>query len=730
MLSCHYVPPSMADGSHGGGGTGGERGSGEAGADDRPAGRVDRRAFISLAGAAATTALSGCSNSSTGGTPTTADDRRTVDGPVLSVMTESIPSSLDMGPNMGSPYGRPHFEGFFQSLVLPTEASSGEPYTSGHTWTVDGSELSVPCAVESFEVTDDGAVRYRFDDRLSYWNGEPLDGRAYYVKDRIEWLETNGAFQEEPFGGELESDLVYRQSWIGGPTNPSAARAHVHPGMPPLPPAYSEPWLERFEDATTKDAVRQTYLDYRQGKLKMETFSEEGYGTGRFEVRSADDVTYETIEVPFGLQMNTEVVYAEPRSEYPGASDRPTLRVVCGAQGTNSRGMGGGSGSGGPREAGTFYDPRDFVKAEEVDIGQGVIAESKGDFYRSQVPDDIQQLTTMPNPDGGGLAITFNWDNDHFRRLWVRRAVVAAAPLKRMRFNQYGRGSMAPLSDSGMLGTIADRVLGEEFAESLYTYPLAPDTSLAAEWLRRAGYERVDGVWTGPDGETLSLTLSVFSPDVSEIQTFAAGLEAFGIPVETEQLLSGFSYRDNVEAGGFDVILSNVPAGRSALTYYGDWVSIGDGWLALPPIAVAGNPLGSCRDDPPMASVPSSVTLPTEPGALAVEGVDYADGDASYEYDAGETVSVCEAVARLRDPDTDEAEYRDAARRCARWYNYAVPNFVFVGDRIGLWADLNEFAVGAAEAEQSLEMSRGRPTVPLHYHVQAGTARQASDSGS
>ncbi|WP_135363247.1 periplasmic substrate-binding domain-containing protein [Halosimplex halophilum] len=716
----------MAGDAHAPGGADGGAGGGDRQADP---GRVDRRRFISLAGAAAGAALAGCSNASDDAETATAGRRRDVDGPVVSVMTGAQPSTLDMGPNTSTPAGRPHFEGLLQSLVLPTHAPSGRSLTSGHTWTVDGSELSVPCAVESFEVADDGSVRYRFDDRLTYWSGEPLDGRAYYLKDRIEWLETNGAFREEPFGGELESDTVYRRSPLGGPTNPWAARANAHPGMPPLPPAYSEPWVERFEDATTEDAVRQRYLDYRQGKLSAETFAEEGYGTGRYEVGSADDVTSELIELPHALRTNTEVVYAEPRPEYPGPTDRPTLRIVCGAAGTSAPRMSGLSGGGsGGRPSGSMYDPRDFVNGDEIDFGRGVIAESKADYFRKQVPDDIEQLTTWPNPAGGGRQLTFNWANDHLRRLWVRRAIVAAAPFERMRFNQYGRGTIEPSSDAGTLGSVAERALGESFVESLYTYPLDPDTDLAARWMRRAGYERVDGLWTGPDGEGLSLTLSVFSSEVGDVQTLVAGLESFGIAIEVEQLLAGgISYEGNVEAGGFDLLVSNVPAGRSVLPYYGDWFSVGESWMAMPPIAVAGNPLGSCREEPPLASVPASVTLPSEPGALAVDGVDYAEAGGSYDHEAGETVALCEAVDRLRDADTDEAGFREAARRCARWYNYAVPNFVFAGDRVGVWAELSEFAV-AAEEDRSLGMSRAEPTAPVHYHVQAGTLRRSGGS--
>ncbi|QPV62784.1 hypothetical protein I7X12_18990 [Halosimplex litoreum] len=679
-------------------------------------GRLDRRAFVSLAGTVAAAALSGCSNESDDD-PTTAGRQRDVDGPVVSVMTGAQPSTLDMGPSMNTPAGRPHFEGFLQSLVLPTHAPTGRSLTSDHIWTVDGSALPVPCAVESREVTDDGDVRYRFDDRLTYWSGAPLDGQAYYLRDRVGWLETNGAFREESFGGELESDIVYRRSPLAGPTNPAAARANAHPGMPPLPPAYSEPWVERFEDATTEEAVQGTYLDYHQGKLSVETFAEEGYGTGRYEVRSADDVTSELIELPYGLRTNTEVVYAEPRSEYPGPTDRPTLRIVCGSR-TSSPGIAS-------KPSGSMYDPRDFVNGDEIDFGRGVIAESKGDFFRKQVPDDIEQLTTWPNPAGGGRQLTFNWANDHLRRLWVRRAIVAAAPFERMRSNQYGRGSMAPSSDAGTLGSIAERALGESFVDSLYTYPLATDTDLAARWLRRAGYERVDGLWTGPEGEGLSLTLSVFSSEVGDVQTLVAGLEAFGIAIEVEQLLAGgISYEGNVEAGGFDLLVSNAPAGGSVLPYYGDWFSVWGSGMSMPPIAVAGNPLGSCRDDPPLASVPASVTLPSEPGSLAVDGVDYADSGGTYEHDAGETVALCETVDRLHDAGTDVEGFREAARRCARWYNYAVPNFVFAQDRVGLWAELSEFAVSADE-DRSLGMSRGEPTAPVHYHVQAGTLRRA-----
>ncbi|WP_164471559.1 periplasmic substrate-binding domain-containing protein [Halosimplex salinum] len=687
------------------------------GGESDSGGRLNRRRFVSLTGLAASAGLTGCSNETDGSDQTTAPDRAGTN--VVSVMTHAHPTSLDMGPNMGTPTGRAHFLGFLHSLVLPVHGPSGEYYTSGHTTSVGGRELSVPCAVDDYAVEDGEAVRLSFDDRLTYWNGEPLDGRPYYLADRIGWLETNGAFQEAEFGGDLLDGTEYRRAFRRGPTNAEAAGGRVHPGLPPLPPSYSEPWVERFEDATTRDAVQETYLDYRRGKLRIETFVEEGYGTGRYEVRSADDVTDEGIEVPHNLRTNAEVVYAEPRSDYPGASDRRTLRIVGGAVGADEPQV---NSSNGGRPSGSFYDPRDYLSGEEVDFGTGVIAEAKGDFFAADVPDDVEQLATWPNPAGGGLQLTFNWENEHLRRLWVRRAIAAAAPLARMRLNQYGKGTMAPSTWTGMLGTTPETVFEPGFLDSLYDYPLAADYERAATWLRRAGYERVDGLWTSPEGSTLSLTLTVFSPEIAEIETLVAGLESFGVAIEIRQLLGGgLDYEDNIRRGAFDLLLTDVPGGWSPTTYYNDWFAAGEGWTAIPPIAVAGNPLGSCRDDPPLASVPESVTLPEDPGALAVDGVDYADGGATYEFDdAGETVSPCSEVERLRAPDTGEAGFREAARRCARWYNYALPNVVFVQDRVGLWTNRSKVAL-ASDDELSLRMSRGRPTAPQHYHVQAGT---------
>jgi len=685
--------------------------------------RIGRRTFVSLVTGAATTTLAGCSNNDTAGT--TAGQRPDGVANAVSVMTGAIPTSLDMGPNLGPVAGRLHFEGFLHSLVLPRHGPTGDRLTSGHTWRVDGSELSVPCAVQSYEVVDGATVRLQFDDRLTYWNGEPLDARAYHHRDRILWLEDDGALREESFDGELISATEYLWSPVAEPTNTIAARSDVHPGMPPLPPSYSLEWIERFEDATTEAKVQQASLDFRQGKLSIEEFVEAGYGTGRYEVPSADDVTTELIELPHSLRSNFEVVYLEPRAAYPGPTDRPPLRILGGVTGVGTPQIRSRTGD---DRSGTFYDPRDVVAGGEADIGTGVIGDGLGEFHREQVPGRIEQLQTWPNPASGGVQLTFNWDNEHLRRLWVRRALVAAAPLERTRRNAYGSGTAPVSAQSGMLGRTDVSAFGTAFVDSLYDYPLAADHDIAASWLRTAGYERADGLWRAPNGDSLALTLCVFAPNVQQVQTLASGLEAFGVAVDVRQLLGKETeYQDVVSGGGFDLLLTRVPGGYDPTAFYGDWFAVGSGWAATPPIAVVGNPFETCRDGQTTASVPDSVTLPSDPGALAVDGVEYPDGGSKYEWDtAGETVALCEEVQRLRAEGTDESRFYEAARRCARWYNYALPSVVFVRDRAALWANRRQLTVATAD-ERSTAMGRGEPTAPLHYHVQAGTLRRASD---
>ena len=684
---------------------------------ERGAGAFGRRAFLAAA-AGVVTGLAGCSEATRGDRSTATADGG---GGAPTLMTGDRPSIVDFGPSTQSTGG--HLLGFLHALVLPVDGSTGEHRTSGHTVTVGGRELTVPCVISDVEVdAEDDSVTLTTDDRLTYWNGEPLDARAYWLRDRVEWHATYGDVEDRPFEGELVSDTEYRRAVDAAVANPLVPHPSVHPGPPPLPPSYTEQWVEQFEDATTGTAVRNAYGDYVRGRLDAETFVEDGLGSGRYAVESTDDITEEAIDLPVGMQTNTEVLYLTERPDHPGSASVPRFRLVCGAGGISAGVSGSIAGVGG---SAPVYDANVFANYGNVDLAAGGIGPGNADFAPGPLPDPIEQATTYPSPAAGGQQLLFNWENDHLRRLWVRRAVVAAAPLALVRDNGGGRAAVSPTHDAGMLSRADERAFDASFLDSLYDYPVERDEETAAEWLREAGYDRQGGEWVGPDGDRLGLTLLSFSAQYNSTRAIADSLQSFGVGVDFEQIRR-FEYPNYVNGGEFDLLLASVPGGRSPVQFYGDWFSTGEGWTATSPITVAGNPLGSCTEEPPMASVPASVTLPEEPGAIRIEGVDYGDGGAAYEWDAGETVSVCEAIERLRTAD-EAATAREAARVCARWYNYAVPNVVFRQRRAGVWAHTGRLSLPLGDGPAATG-ARGEPVVPEHYHLQAGTVTPVGES--
>jgi len=707
-----------------------------AGADPRRATRpLDRRRFLALAGSAVATGAAGCGNDGEGTatplTPRTDDD-------IVTVMTSGLPRTFDFGPSLDQPAGLAHLEGFFQSLVLPADLPTGEYYTSGHTWAVDGREVSVPCAVTDFEL-DGTTVELDFDDRLTYWNGDSLDGRAYHLRDRVVWLGNGEQFGGESFDHELVDATTYRRVLDSEAANRFDAHRAVHPGMSPMPPSFTEPWVERFETVSTEEELVDRFLDYVQGIVHLDAFVEEGYGSGAYEVESPDDIRREAVDVA-GVTANRVSVYASPRSDHPGEPGIDRLRVLTNVgHGSivNSRANGGaawsplavpGSAAGGGGVRGAVAEQGTILDSGTGGFGTGVVG-PHGDIEPANVPDAVEQVASYPEPLRRGRGLVFDWGNDHLRRLWVRRALVAALPLERAARRTSSQSMQAPARQTGLLSGTDASVFEGAFLEQLYEYPVAADTETAARWLREAGYERPDDQWVGPGGEPLGFRiLAAGQWDLTVARVLSNGLTSFGIAAAVDNVSRPF-YQERVFTREFDLALTTFPGGWSASRVYGDWYDDQGRWRSASPVTVFGNPLDSCREGGP-ASSPDAVTLPTESGKLRIEDVDYPEGGSTYRWpDAGGVErSVCRAATRLREPGVDREAYREAATVCARWYNYAVPNFVFAQDVVGLWADTGRLTVPRSD-HPATGLSRAGPVAPEHYHVQAGTVRVGSDDG-
>jgi len=338
--------------------------------------------------------------------------------------------------------------------------------------------VSVPAAVEAVDFDDDTAV-LGFDGRLSYWNGESLDARAFQLREPVQWLAAGGALESESFDLEIVDDRTLRRS--GLTPNRFAARDAVHPGLPPLPPSFHEPWVDRLENAGTRETVEQGLADYYRGRVDLTTFVEEGYGSGAYRVGSPEDVRQEVIDIPTGAA-NAPAVYATPRNEYPGEVSVERLRVLtgfgAGDGGTSVDGLSMVPGGGGSADGGDPYRGANVVYAGGTSFGAGLIGGANAPLVRSNVPERIRQRGTFRVPTGG-LALVFNWGNDHLRRLWVRRALVAAAPFDRVVDNVAGPASVPPAGDTGLPSRVADRVFEDSFRGSLYDYPAESDTETA-----------------------------------------------------------------------------------------------------------------------------------------------------------------------------------------------------------------------------------------------------------
>lgn len=635
---------------------------------------IGRRAFASLAVGGATASLAGCYE-----TGQVVDDDE-LDGTTLrvAVVGDLVPEAQfnrfwASGPS-------PAALDFLRQLLLPVEASTGALRTSGHTVAVEGESVSVPCLVADYEIDAPAAVDLRLDDRLSYWDGTPMDAEALWRHERLRWLVDDGPFRNDAFAGERTGAFGYRRAIAanGGP-NRFAARSSVPPpeGVP-VHPSRTGPWVERLDDATTRSELGEAREDLFGDPLDFETYLEAGYGSGAFEPAGED-------------ALRNLAVVLRRREDHPGDPGVDNLVV---------------------RIASDQGDYAGVIRSGAVGAGHGAVG-------TSAVPDRVAQLATYPDSSVPATQLVFDWTGADVRRLWVRRAVVAALPLEEIASTIGGADLAVPRHHSGLPARVDERALGASFCESLYDYPVAADPSTAREWLQAAGYAREDG-WIGPDGDQLALSLVLLGGGLSTLgRVVRNALRDAGIDA-TAHTRDPARYESALASADFDLTIGWTPTGRSPLDYYADHVRSTPG-LTLPPIARVNGGVDGPDSDP--GFVPERASVPAAPGALRIEGAAYADGGAgAHHTDAGETLRLRDRVDDLWAADTDEAGYREAARQCARWYNYALPNLVLARPVTGPWADVEAYAV-PSEGSRALRTEPWTHPNPIHYHVQAGTIR-------
>ncbi len=648
--------------------------------------QLDRRDFSKLLVASAVGSIAGC-----GGDAGSGISDEDLEGRTLTVVGQTSASRSQLNPYALRQRGV-SIRDFLDQLVLPVLDPTGDPLTSGHTWNVGDVEVSVPCAVSEYQIDPPDGYTLTFDDRLTFWNGEPLDARAFEHRDRI-WHLLNWKFDDErSFTGELLSDTEYRRTFPDG-RNRLEIERELFPGNPPFPRTFTDPWYQQLVDASSQDAVDEVFSDLSAEDITFATFAEEGYGTGAFALESTEDIY-------------TNSIVARARDDHPVDSSISNLLIQLAGGPESNQILASTLGSG------------------DIDVGSAIIADEGGDLDRQSISENIAQQGLYHSPRAPGTQLLFNWGNKHIRRLWVRRALVAAIPFDEAISNVWGATRSPPVHQTGLLSSVDEATFEDDFLSALQQYPMEQDEETAGQWLERAGYHEENSTWQSPDGEALQVRMLIARGDATSNtlgQTIVNGLDAFGLTVALTNARSD-GYENALQTGDYELAIGSTPGDWSPVRQYAADLSLGRGGIGGSPLSIGGNPLDTCSEESRPFSTPATVTLPDEPGAMTIEGASYDGGGATYQHDGGIDVSICEAADRLTAPDSDDDELQEAAEICARWYNYAIPNVVFAQDRIGLIGNVEEFTFPAAESPATKAM-RSWTTNPAHYHVQAGIIR-------
>jgi hypothetical protein len=564
---------------------------------------------------------------------------------------------------------------YFQDLVKPVYVPGGdELLTSGHTWDapwVEGTEeIELHTYLASIEVTPPYEAVVSLDESLTYWDGTPLDAEAWRLHDRLTFLSNGGHLDDaETFNVAVEDQYTVRTWRDKGdapdqnakPTNEFILREEAVRTNLPFHPKFTKPWVDRFEDAGSRSKVDSLTKELANENVTYMDAAREGYGSGLYRIESPEDI-------------NSRRIVAQLREDHPHAEHASvdTLRLLIGDSERRHT----------------------LINQGKIDIGDGIVQQKGGRHNRQILPPYIQEVDRFL--DNGGDQFLMNNNNPHLGHMadgvpWVRRALVAAVDWKMVGNNGWGPERSVPLKyDVGMLNSVAEKYFSQEFLEKTYKYPAERDTEVAAEWLRRAGYTKEGNFWTSPDGETLSLSMTIVSDIgdwVGAAQTVKSNLRDFGVDLSLKGV-SWDAYGTALEAGNLDYDLA-IQWGHNGTSVWNVYWTAG-GWGADP--LLGGDPdkgTGSTTVDAETAGGeehdavdnqgnPLEVELPREVGSLTLDG-------------PTESIDVADLVHSFRQPDITEAELTDNARKLARYYNFYLPDFMFHQYYWGVWGNVRDF---------------------------------------
>ncbi|WP_436923577.1 ABC transporter substrate-binding protein [Halosimplex amylolyticum] len=685
--------------------------------------RLSRRQYAQLLAGVGITGLAGCP--SQGGDGTTADPGSTPTETPTSTDSGSgdTPSGSDTATQEPTPEGEPVtseiriFQAnspdvFDANLWAPQDNTTGIGFMTElhalmnvHTremaysgleietpWKPGKESVSIMTWYEGYEVEAPYDVYEMHDDRATYWNGDPFDAEARELHDHVHYFQNGNKFNEDTaFQSEATSQWEYHWWNADGSNgledNPQArhileANAAPNDGDMPLHPDFTRPYFERYQDASSADEAQSVTDDLTSDRISLQRLMDEGWGSGPYEIRSEDDIG--SARLTLRLRDEAAASSGDTEAAHPNAANTNVTELAL------------MWGEGDRRQT--------LASNGSLDLNGNIVAPNSL-YPRESLPDHMQEITRWLRSTGGDKW-RFNWHGEHLRNLWVRRALVAAVDWTAAGANGWGDERSVPIENhTYMLDAQSQSTFSSDFLDSLHSWPVESDLDAAAEYLERGGYSKQGGQWVDPNGDAAEIDLiypSAIGDYAGAAQTIKANLSKFGFGVNFSS--QGWSsWQSNLTASdglNYDSSIFWHGYGNS----FGYYNSTPGWWSGTLVMGKSGSPTERVDRDTEMDSQgkPLQVQIPSEVGSIEAPDEAGRDPDLS----DGEEINLADIVYQIRDPDTSEEQLQDLYRKCARYYNYYLPHFVFHQYNWGAWGNVRDFEWPDA-AHRGLDYERG-----------------------
>jgi hypothetical protein len=636
---------------------------------------LSRRHYLAAVAGAGAVSLAGCSGDTGSGGDGNGDGGAVSD--TISVLVRNLPQQSNVNPWAAT--AKSTGMGWTTEMGSPSNPKTGERILSGQTfkspWIEGKEEISIATMLKDLKVNPPFDYTKTYDDRITYWDGTPMDAKAHKLHDLVYYYYNGRKFDKaETFNNEVVDQWTYH-SWrdkgkVKGqkpaPTNKRFLRYDVLPsgaGDIPIHPEFTKPYVEKYKDATTEQEVNDITDELSSDNISFNRLADKGWGSGLYRIESSDDIS--------GTSATAKMRDDHPNSEHASIS-KLEMKFATSDRVNVLRTRG------------------------KIDIGDGYIAENGGVMNRAAIPDHIQQAQSYLQL--GGDQIMFNWENKHLQNLWVRRAIIAAVDWNQLSANGWGPNvAVTSKHHTGLLDTTAERVFSKEFLDKLHTYPQKSDIKTATKWMKKAGYTKQGERWHSPDGSKATIELNSYGPTqeyIAASQTLKANLEELGIKVKFKSL-SNTAFTKALKAKNTDFHMMLTWAGETKAwqTYWthGYWWNMG---------FVGGDPndspqyevdyktaSGEHRDTHDAQGMPLQVEVPKKIGSIKAPN----KAGKSPNLPNGEKIDIAKQIYVFREPDLTDKKFKEAARKCARFYNFYLPDFMFHQYKYGLWGNVRDF---------------------------------------